>query len=227
LWEEMARTAYKAHRDYLGLPGEPVEWTDYYAVLADEAPSDAGAGGAPEPLDFAEYHQRIADLVPKGRRLSPQAAPFQAAAVFRNEIMVFNLSDYGHTLLNDFLTAGGQYRHAEFHAPWEIAALGKKVVIDCTGYGARALWKDETVTPVRGQIARLIPQPEARYGLSYKHVFVVPRRDGIVVQAVDGGDMKGYGEANEAVDRAESDRAVTTLAELFSPPRWRGERVAA
>ena len=63
------------------------------------------------------------------------------------------------------------------------------------------------------------------YGVYYKHVYVVPRRDGIIVQALDGGDMKGYGDASEAVDRAESDRAVTTLAELFSPARWRGAPV--
>ena len=50
----------------------------------------------------------------------------------------------------------------------------------------------------------------------------MPRRDGIVVQAVEGGDMKGFGDANERVDRAEADRAVTTLAELFTPARWRG-----
>jgi hypothetical protein len=33
---------------------------------------------------------------------------------------------------------------------------------------------------------------------------------------VSGGDMRGYGDTTEAVDRAESERAVTTLAELFS-----------
>ena len=89
--------------------------------------------------------------------------------------------------------------------PREIAALGKSVAINCTGYGARALWKDETVTPVRGQIARLIPQPGVHYGLSYRHVYVVPRRDGIVVQDLAGGDMKGFGDSNEAIDRAEAD----------------------
>jgi D-amino-acid oxidase len=42
-----------------------------------------------------------------------------------------------------------------------------------------------------------------------------------VVQAVEGGDMKGFGDTNETIDRAEADGAVTTLAELFSPQRWR------
>ena len=214
-WEQMARTSFKTHRQYLGLPGAPVEWTDYYSVRADE-PAPTPAVPVASALDFASYSRNIADLVPKARKLAPEAAPFRARAVYQSEIMIFNIADYGHTLLNDFFTAGGQFRHADFHSPREIAALGKHAVINCTGYGARALWKDESVVPVRGQIARLIPQPEVRYGLDYKHVFVVPRRDGIIVQDVSGGDMKGYGDASETVDRAESEHAVTTLAELFS-----------
>jgi glycine/D-amino acid oxidase-like deaminating enzyme len=222
LWEEMARTAFKMHRDYLGLPGTPVEWTDFYSVAADEPSGTDSASPAAPTLEFAEYHRRIADLVPRAHRLPADATPFRASAVYRSENMIFNISDYGHMLLNDFLIAGGEIRYADFHAPSQIAALGKRVAIDCTGYGARALWNDGTITPVRGQIARLVPQPAVHYGLSYRHVYVVPRRDGIVVQAVEGGDMKGFGDANETIDRAEADGAVTTLAELFSPRHWRG-----
>ena len=227
VWEEMARTAFKTHRDYLGLPGVPVEWIDQYAV-SDETPqsrpaaSASSAPMAPTALDFAAYSQRIADLTPKWQRLPADASPFNGASVARGEIMVFNIADYGHTLLNDFFIAGGQFRRADFQAPLQIAALGKKVVINCTGYGARALWKDDTLVPVRGQIARLIPQPDMRYGLVYRHVLAVPRRDGIVVQSFEGGEMKGYGDTNETADRAEADQAVKTLAELFSPARWRG-----
>jgi hypothetical protein len=219
VWEEMARTAFKAHRDYLGLPGTPVEWIDHYSVAGETPPSDGG--GAPPGLAFAEYSKSIADLTPKWRRVPAGATPFRAASVARSEIMIFNIADYGHTLLNDFFIAGGQFRQAAFQAPGQIAALGKKVAINCTGYGARALWKDETLTPVRGQIARLIPQPDVRYGLTYRQVIAVPRRDGIVVQSFEGGDMKGYGDTNEAPDRAEAEQAVTTLAELFQPARPR------
>ena len=222
VWEVMARTAFKTHLDYLGLPGTPVEWIDQYSVSDDIARSRSGgaaSGGqsAPPAVDFASYSRRIADLVPKWRRVPADATPFKAGAVARSEIMIFNIADYGHTLLNDFFIAGGQFRRAEFHAPAQIAALGKKVVINCTGYGARALWKDDTLTPVRGQIARLIPQPDVRYGLVYRQVIAVPRRDGIVVQSFEGGDMKGYGVTSEAPDRAEAEQAVTTLADLFQP----------
>jgi glycine/D-amino acid oxidase-like deaminating enzyme len=65
--------------------------------------------------------------------------------------------------LNDFFIAGGQFRRAELPRALADRRLGKTVVINCTGYGARALWKDETLIPVRGQIAR--PDPAARCAL--------------------------------------------------------------
>lgn len=218
VWEEMARSAFKTHRDYLGLPGTPVEWVDYYSMSGETRERSQGttavASSVPA-VEFAAYHQRIADLTPKWRRLPAGTTPFKAASVARNEIMIFNISDYGHTLLADFFAAGGQFRRAEFHTPGQIAALGKKVVINCTGYGARALWKDETLVPIRGQIARLIPQPDVRYGVVYRSVLAVPRRDGLVVQSFAAGEMQGYGETDETPDRAEAERAVRTLAELF------------
>jgi glycine/D-amino acid oxidase-like deaminating enzyme len=199
------------YRNYLGLPGDPVEWIDHYTVR--DAPASEAA--APGTLDFAEYGDRIRDLTPRPVLLPRDATPFDAAAVYRSEGMIFNIADYGHTLLSDFLVAGGEIRRAEFHAPAELAALAEKVVINCPGFGARALWGDNSVTPVRGQIAWLIPQPEIRYSLYYDAVGVVPRRDGIVVQALDGGDMKGYGDDNETPDRAEAEQAVRTIERLY------------
>ena len=131
IWEEMARTAFKAHRNYLGLPGTPVEWIDQYSVTGETPPRAAVSA------------RRRARRSPSTARASPtscrngggcrhDATPFKAAAVARNEMMIFNIADYGHTMLNDFFIAGGQFRHAEFRAPSQIAALGKKVVINCT-----------------------------------------------------------------------------------------------
>ena len=219
VWEEMARTAFKAHRNYLGLAGAPVEWIDQYAVSDDAPRGSASSYTHDEPsrpaVKFASYGRSIRDLTPRWRRVPADATPFKATSVSRNEIMAFNIADYGHTLMNDFLIAGGQFRRADFRAPSQITALGKRVVINCTGYGARALWKDDTLVPVRGQIARLIPQPEVCYGLFYRHVLTVPRRDGLVVQSFAGGEMQGYDDTNEAPDRAEAEQAVRTLAELF------------
>ncbi len=69
---------------------------------------------------------------------------------------------------------------------------------------------------MRGQIAWLVPQPEVNYGVLYQGVNTVPRRDGIVVQMLEGGDMRGYGDDNETPDRDEAMHAVARIAELYS-----------
>src|SRR6266536_5554624 len=117
--------------------------------------------------------------------------------------------------MTDFLIEGGKIETVEFHSPAELSQLAQKVVIDATGYGARALWKDESIVPVRGQIAWLIPQPEVNYGVIYKNVNILSRRDGIVVQ--DGGksEMDGYNDANEQPDRGAAESAVRVVSELY------------
>jgi hypothetical protein len=74
---------------------------------------------------------------------------------------------------------------------------------------------DESIIPVRGQTARLIPQPEVNYGITWRghNLSVVPRRDGILVQAQAEGD---FGNADSTPDRAASDAAVNRLASLFA-----------
>jgi D-amino-acid oxidase len=212
LWEEMARISYKRFRRYLGLPGTPVEWSDRYFL--SDAPTDPPPSKHGPDLDFARYSDRIGDITPHGEDLPAGATPFPGA-VRRTSSMQFNVADYGHTLMADFLAAGGHVEHREFQSLADLATLKEKVVINCPGYGARALCKDESVTPVRGQIAWLIPQSEVNYGVFYKDVSMLSRRDGIVVQALWGGDMFGYGDDHEVIDRAEAERAVTTLAELY------------
>jgi glycine/D-amino acid oxidase-like deaminating enzyme len=211
-WEEMARISFKRYRRYLGLPGAPVEWSDRYALF-DQPP---GPQPEPEdPLGFAHYEDRIRDLSPRMELLPSGSTPFPTPYVRRTSSMQFNVADYAHTLMADFLAAGGRIERREFRVPAEFASLPEKVVINCPGYGARALCQDESIVPVRGQIAWLIPQPEVNYGVYYDGVSVLSRRDGIVVQALWGGDMFGYGDDKEVVDRTEAEKAVGIVAGLY------------
>ena len=215
LWEQMARTSFKTYRSYLGLPGDPVVWNDRYS-LSDLSPEEQEKHRAPDPLGFGEYEDRIRDLTPRYQMMPPGSTPFPTPYVRRSSSMMFNIADYGHTLMSDFFAAGGKFVRTEFHSPADFALLKEKVVINCPGYGGRALCKDESIVPVRGQIAWLIPQPEVNYGFYYNGVSVLSRTDGIVVQHVDGGDMKGYKDENETPDRADADQSIAILQELYS-----------
>jgi glycine/D-amino acid oxidase-like deaminating enzyme len=225
LWEEMARTSLKTFRSHLGVPGDPVRWIDRYLV------SDSTTRVMPVPregeLQFAAYGNRLSDVFPHGEDLRPADTPFRAASVRRRGVLVFNIASYSQMLMTQFRIAGGRIEHREFHDPSEFARLPEKVVINCTGYGARALWRDETIVPVRGQIAWLIPQPEFDYALAYRDVNVVPRSDGIVVQNVAGGDMRGYNDESLAPDREEAESSVAMLASFYGNLRAARRETAA
>jgi glycine/D-amino acid oxidase-like deaminating enzyme len=133
-------------------------------------------------------------------------------------LMMFNLTSYQRLLLGDFGANGGKIEIAEFHTPDDFAKLREKTLINATGYGARALFGDQSLTPVRGQLARVIPQPEVNYGLFYKGVSFVPRRDGLVFQVVGEDDYYGFNDDTALPDRGEADRAVNTIAGLFGGP---------
>jgi len=216
LWEQMARVSWKTYRSYLGLPGAPVEFTDRYSLSDVPFDQAAAADAALNTKGFGDYGGRIADLTPRSVVLAGRDNPFPVPYVRRNSNLLFNVHAYGHLLMADFQAAGGTVVMREFHAPSELTALPQKTVINCTGYGARALWRDETVVPVRGQIGWLIPQPEAMYGLFYRDVSVLSRSDGIVVQAIEGGDLKGYGDDREVVNRQESLDALAVIAGLYA-----------
>lgn len=209
-WEDLTRRSFRMHQQYLGLADDPVAWTERY-IVADAPPS----GPAPDPMGFAHYGARIQDLTPPPAPLAPDAHPFAGRHVRRMSLPMFNITGYGHTLLNDFLLAGGRVETRVFHAPADLAALPQKVIIDCTGYGARELWKDESITPVRGQIAWLIPQSEVTYAVQYNGVGATSRHDGLGVQVSGPDESYGFGDANETADRAEAERGIATLAALF------------
>ena len=220
LWEQMARTSWKTYRDYLGLPGDPVVFTDRYG-LRGSRPRTPPPPGA---LDFAEYQGRYApEIQIPSEDLPPGSTPFDWPQVSRSTELMFNLRSYGHLLMSDFLTAGGQFVRTEFHEPGELARLPQKVVINCPGYAAREWWKDQSVVPVRGQIGWLLPQPEVNYGVQYGGISILSRTDGILIQVLTGGDMKGYGDATEIPDRAETLDAVAVVEALFTK-RFRTRR---
>lgn len=215
LWETMCRTSFAAFQNYVGLAGSPVEWSDRY-TLFDGAPGERQGAATPGSPHFAQYVERVRDISPRAVALPPEANPFPVANARRAASLQFNVTEYAHVLMTDYLLAGGKIETRTFNAPGELTGLTQPVIVNCTGYGARALWKDETVVPVRGQIAWLIPQPELRYGLYYKGVSVLPRRDGIVFQQVGDSEAYGYADDREVADMAEARAAITTIADLFA-----------
>jgi glycine/D-amino acid oxidase-like deaminating enzyme len=216
LWESMARQSFQTYQNLLGLPGNPVEFIDNYFVSDDSDTQRRHAPPADNRPKFADLQRDlIGDLIPRSEDFGPGSHPFSARYLRRNTQMMFNLTAYSRMLMADFLSNGGQIEIEEFHTPADFAKLRHKTLINATGYGSRALFGDESLTPVRGQLARMIPQPEINYGLFYKGVSFVPRRDGLVFQVVGEDDYYGFNDATTTPDRTEAELAVNTIAGLF------------
>jgi glycine/D-amino acid oxidase-like deaminating enzyme len=47
--------------------------------------------------------------------------------------------------------------------------------------GAKDIFGDEELTPVRGQVTYLKPQPNVDYALSHDQLYMLPRTDGILL----------------------------------------------
>ena len=92
-----------------------------------------------------------------------------------------------------------------------VLALREPAVVNCTGLGAKALFNDAELTPVKGQLSFLIPQPEVDYcTVGPGGLYMFPRRDGILL-----GGTHEEGNWDLEPDAAQTERIVNGHAELF------------
>jgi D-amino-acid oxidase len=143
-----------------------IRWLPTYV----DAPPDRDDG--PSPLDA--YH-------PASRVLTATEHPFALERVVRFETMYVETGRYLRQLTRDVEVGGGAIRVREFATPAEIAALPERLIFNCTGLGARALFGDDQLIPIRGQLAILLPQPEVRYAFTGEAGYMFPRADGILL----------------------------------------------
>ncbi|MES2948331.1 MAG: FAD-dependent oxidoreductase [Pseudomonadota bacterium] len=212
-WEWMARSSFKTYQSLLGLAENPVEWRDGYFL--SDIPFDQPLNIEDGEPDYPDLNTRLADMRPRSVLLRPDEHPFRVPHVRRFTQMTFNIASYQRLLVDDFLRAGGEIVQRTFEHPRQFSDLRERTVVNCTGYGARALLGDTSIIPVRGQTARLVPQAEVDYALIYRghNLVMVPRRDGLLVAAQGAYD---FNNNDTDVDRALSHAAVERLAGLFA-----------
>jgi D-amino-acid oxidase len=219
LWEGMVRRSFATYQTFLGLPADPVEFIDLYWVSDTAGASGRGLADDDARPRFAELQRELVpDLMTRSEDFAPGSHSLGEHYLRRNAQMMFNLSAYTRLLISDYLANGGQLQITEFHAPADFARIRERTVINATGYGSRALFNDQSLTPVRGQLARAIPDPKVDYGLIYNGVAFVPRRDGLVFQVIGDNDYYGFGDETTTPDRAEAELAVNTIAALYRKP---------
>ena len=118
---------------------------------------------------------------PDSRTLAPSDHPFKVNRLAVYRTMYVEVGRYLAELATDFLGAGGSIRVRRFANAAELASLPEQLIVNCTGLGARELFGDLELGPVRGQIAVLAPQPEVQYAYTLPDGYMFPRADGIIL----------------------------------------------
>jgi glycine/D-amino acid oxidase-like deaminating enzyme len=170
---QFKEASHYAHRRYQSFAGDEygVHWRAIYRI-----------GTRPyAPPSQSNPMSDIQDLYP-GKVLEPGENPFDVPNVRREYSMLIEPAVYLNAIRRDFLIAGGRLRVSEFASAADLVQIPEKLIFNCTGLGARALFNDTELTPVKGQLVSLLPQPEIDYcTLGPGNIYMFPRRDGILL----------------------------------------------
>lgn len=197
---QASRFAYRYYQDFVGA-GYGVRWIDNY-YLSDE------------PQGESRLYSLLPDVFASAANLGPDEHPFAASSAQRVRTMLIEPAIYLNALLRDVHVAGGAVTVNELRDRRQIASLPERIVINCTGLGAAALFGDEQLLPVKGQLTILFPQPEVDYIVLQDGLYMFPRSDGILL----GGTYE-RGVATLDVNEAAERRIVEGHRRLFGSMR--------
>jgi D-amino-acid oxidase len=167
---EASRIANRRYQLMVG-PRYGIRWLPNY-LMDDEPVPSGGLHSLDSPLR---------DLLPEMRYLAPSENPFPFASVMQFDTMLIEPNRYLPAVMDDFRIAGGQIQVQEFKTTAELQALPQRVIVNCTGLGAKALFGDEELMPLKGQLTILLPQAEIDYCTLTQDLYMFPRTDGILL----------------------------------------------
>jgi glycine/D-amino acid oxidase-like deaminating enzyme len=158
----------------------------------------------------------VGGLTPEFRDLAGAQTPFRGYEFARQfDTMLIEPPIYLAAMMEDFQIAGGKVVVREFHTPEEITSLQEKLVFNCTGLGSKTLFNDAELTPVKGQLTFLLPQPEVEYSVVYGGgLYMFSRHDGILL-----GGTHDEGDWSLDVNTQVRDQIVAEQKEFFDNMR--------
>jgi D-amino-acid oxidase len=202
---EAARFSYRRYQlmvgDYYG-----IRWLPNYQMDHEPFPESG----------LVSKRSLIVDMMPELRDLRKNEHPFPFPYVRQFDTMFIQPAVYLEAMLREFRIAGGTVVVREMHNLREVLDLPHPVVVNCTGLGSKTLCNDSELTPIKGQLTFLLPQPEVQYAtLPPDGLYMFPRRDGILL-----GGTHEMGNWDLEPNREAEARIVATHAQIF-----RGMRV--
>jgi glycine/D-amino acid oxidase-like deaminating enzyme len=185
-------------------PRYGVRWMRNYSVSRTPIQSNRG-------LDRPRIVSGLDLLLPEHRLLKQEENPFRIGYAAQYDGMIMEPPLLLNALITDFRVADGKVVGRELKSTAEVRSLKEKLVFNCTGLGAKTLFNDKELVPVRGQLTFLLPQPEVTYAALFEDLYMFSRHDGILL-----GGTHEEGNSSLAVDQATVKEKLTAHAELFA-----------
>lgn len=173
-FQRACRISNRAFQTLVG-PEYGVRWTETYELIRHEESLQRELLGGN-------------DLYPQIEIYRNEQSYFGFPFTKQYNSLLIEPHTYLRALLRDFFIAGGKVVVKEFRTREEVARLRENIIFNCTGLGARALFNDQKLIPVRGQLEVLLPQPEVDYCYLAGGSYMFPRRDGIILGGTWGHD---------------------------------------
>ena len=192
-----------AYRRYQTMVGSRygIRWMRNFAV-GHEAWREQGLFGRESP---------IRAMLPNFRDLSASEHPFRGYEYVRQfDGMLVEPPIYLEAMLDEVRAAGAAVRVMELADREALRALPERIIVNCTGLGARELFGDEELVPVKGQLTFLLPQPEIGYAILNGENYMFPRSDGILL-----GGTHETGVWSLEPDAAARERILASHREFF------------
>lgn len=225
-WDAQYKRAYDiSYRQLQLMAGNPisgVSWLDNYSLTDREpgapAPPATPPGRAPLP-DGAETEREV---------FGPGEHPFDTKYAIRSPQIRIEPNIYLDALMRDVVLFGGRIVVRKFDTPRDLMSLGEPIVVNCSGLGARDLFGDQELVPLKGQLTVLVPQDEVNYhtngGLHTPPVpgqlgiHMMSRRDGIILGGTSQRDVWTL-EPDEAERKRVVESHMAVFAAMKSAPR--------
>jgi glycine/D-amino acid oxidase-like deaminating enzyme len=214
-WEEQFRRAVTlAYRKLQLLVGRRygVSWVSTYTPTNDARAASGEIALLPAEVQTGQV------------LLQPGEHPFPKTYAVQGLMMRIEPSIYLDALLEDFQRSGGRIVIRKLDTRNDLMWLPESLVVNCSGIGSKALFGDEELVPLKGQLTVVVPQTEVNYstngGISTPSavpgngLHMMPRSDGIIL-----GGIAQRGVWALEVDEEERKRIVEGHIELFHSMR--------
>jgi D-amino-acid oxidase len=198
LFERAADISLQYYQRFLGQPDYGVRLLDAWQ-LSDTVPRKS------EPNVLIDHGQ----FAP--REVTQEENPAGMAWGRQYRALHIQSTTFLDRLVRDYRLVGGRLLIREFSDAQSVMELEENAIFNCTGLGSRALFNDQNLVPIKGQLVAMLPQPEIRYALFHSGGYMIPRDDGIML-----GGSHDEGNWSLEAEQPVINRIMAAHSEMFA-----------